>query len=96
MSDKNKKAAEMTIYMPEHLRAVPFTNSANINASHPDIVSMDFINISEPGSSFVSRIVMTPPMLKIFANLVNTSLANHEELYGEIKLLSEENNRNIQ
>lgn len=77
------------IFLPDHLKAVSFTNNIYAQFAAEEF-SIDFLNMSITGGSFVARVALTPSHMKRFVKLLNQKLEEYEAMFGEIPEFIEE------
>ncbi len=71
------------IYLPDNLRVVSFSNNIFAQFS-PEEFSIDFLNMSGTGASFVARVALTPSHMKRFTKLLHEKIKEYEDMFGEI------------
>ncbi len=77
------------VFLPDNLKAVSFTNNIYAQFS-PEEFSIDFLNMSTTGGTFVARVALTPSHMKRFTKVLNEKVAEYESMFGDIPEFIEE------
>jgi hypothetical protein len=84
MTQQGKDAQEIKVSIPENLKGGTYCNFLRITHTKEEFI-MDFMMITPPIGSVVSRVIMSPGHMKRTLSALKLNLEKYEKNYGSLK-----------
>lgn len=84
-SEQKKQQQQIKIHFPKELVGGVYANNLLVQHNRDEFI-MDFIMLTPPAGTVVSRVISSPTQMKRLANAIAENIRKYEEKNGEIKI----------